>query len=80
MHNSNIPTDQELPSARRLIKSTILAVIVSGALLIAFLLPAEYGNDPTGIGKATGLKKMGEIKVSLAKELAIENTAATQKK
>ena len=31
-------------------------------------MPAEYGIDPTGIGQTIGLKKMGEIKVSLEQE------------
>lgn len=31
-------------------------------------MPAEYGIDPTGVGKVIGLKRMGEIKVSLAEE------------
>jgi hypothetical protein len=73
MHNSNVPSNQELPSSGKLIKSTILAAISAGVLLVTVVLPAEYGIDPTGIGKATGLKKMGEIKISLAREVAAEN-------
>ncbi len=79
MYNSNIPSQQELPSTGRLIKSTIIAAVAAGILLIAVVLPAEYGIDPTGIGKTVGLKKMGEIKVSLAQELANE-TAQKQAK
>lgn len=69
MHNSNIPSDRELPSTGKLIKSTVIAAAVAVVLLITVVMPAEYGIDPTGIGQALGLKKMGEIKVSLAKEL-----------
>ncbi|MBT5759214.1 MAG: transmembrane anchor protein, partial [Candidatus Marinimicrobia bacterium] len=36
------------------------------------ILPAEYGVDPTGVGHALGLKKMGEIKKSLEKEALTE--------
>ncbi|MBT6339708.1 MAG: transmembrane anchor protein [Desulfobacula sp.] len=68
MYNSNIPSDRELPSSQKLIKSTIFAGVVAAILLITTVLPAEYGIDPTGIGNAIGLKKMGEIKVSLEKE------------
>ncbi len=68
MYNSNIPTDRELPSNRKLIKSTISAAVVAAVLLITTVLPAEYGIDPIGIGQAIGLKKMGEIKVSLGQE------------
>ncbi len=72
MYNTNIPTDRELPSTAKLIKSTILAVIIAGALLVTVVMPAEYGIDPTGVGKVIGLKKMGEIKTSLAKEAAAD--------
>lgn len=73
MYNSNIPTDRKLPSSRELIKSTISATVVAAVLLITTVLPAEYGIDPTGIGQAIGLKKMGEIKVQLAEEATAEN-------
>jgi hypothetical protein len=72
MDNSNIPTDRELPSTNKLIKSTILAAATAGVLLITVVMPAEYGIDPTGIGNIVGLKKMGEIRVSLAKEEAAD--------
>ena len=72
MYNSNIPNDRELPSTKKLIKSTILAAITAIVLLITVVMPAEYGIDPTGIGQALGLKQMGDIKVSLAKEAAVE--------
>jgi hypothetical protein len=72
MYNSNIPTEREIPSTAKLIKSTIIAAIVAVVLLVTVVMPAEYGIDPTGIGKAIGLKRMGEIKVSLAKEAAAD--------
>lgn len=72
MYNSNIPTDREIPSTAKLIKSTIIAIIVAVTLLVTVVMPAEYGIDPTGIGNAIGLKRMGEIKVSLAKEAAAD--------
>ncbi len=72
MHNSNIPSSRELPSSSKLIKSTIIAAITASVLLVAVVLPAEYGIDPSGIGNALGLKRMGEIKVSLAEEAAAE--------
>jgi hypothetical protein len=70
MYNSNIPADRELPSTKKLIKSTVLAAIGAGVLLVTVVMPAEYGIDPTGIGKLTGLQQMGEIRVSLAEEAA----------
>lgn len=78
MYNSNIPTDRELPSTTKLIKSTILAVVVATVLLVTVVMPAEYGIDPTGIGKMTGLKRMGEIKISLAQEAEAERITSEQ--
>ncbi len=72
MYNTNIPSDREVPSTGKLIKSTILAAIAAGVLLVTVVMPAEYGIDPTGIGKAIGLQKMGEIKTSLAEEAAAD--------
>ena len=68
MYNSNIPSDTEVPSTAKLIKSTLLAAVTAGVLLVTVVMPAEYGIDPTGIGNAIGLKRMGEIKTSLAEE------------
>ena len=72
MYNTELPTRAELPSSRQLIRSTVIAVVTAGVLLTTAVLPAEYGIDPTGIGNALGLKKMGEIKTTLAKEAASE--------
>lgn len=68
MYNKNIPSDMEVPSTAKLVKSTIIAAVTSLVLLVTVVMPAEYGIDPTGVGKVIGLQKMGEIKVSLAQE------------
>ena len=72
MHNSNIPSSQELPSSAKLLKSTLIAAITAVVILVTIVMPAEYGMDPTGVGKALGLTRMGEIKVSLAKEAEMD--------
>ena len=73
MYNSNIPTDRALPSTARLIKSTVIAAVTASVLLATVVLPAEYGIDPTGIGKTLGLQRMGEIKNALALEVAADS-------
>jgi len=78
MRNSNIPTDQDVPSTGKLAKSTLLAAITAGVLLVTVVMPSEYGIDPLGVGEITGLKKMGEIKVSLAEEAALERAKASK--
>jgi len=74
MYNSKSPAPEELPSKEKLIKSTVIAAVSAAVILATVVLPAEYGIDPTGIGNVLGLKKMGEIKLSLAKEAAEEKS------
>lgn len=46
------------PSSRTLAISSIAALGGAAAILLLFVLPAEYGIDPTGVGTLTGLSKM----------------------
>jgi hypothetical protein len=39
----------------RLLGATLVAAAAAAVLLVLVVLPAEYGIDPTGIGRATGL-------------------------
>jgi len=68
MFNAQKPSDNDLPSSSQLLKSTIIALTIAVALLLCIVIPAEYGKDPTGVGKLLGLKEMGEIKMRLEKE------------
>lgn len=47
-------------SRRRLLLGAATAIGLGGAIIVLFVLPAEYGIDPTGVGKMTGLVKMAE--------------------
>jgi hypothetical protein len=76
MYNTNAPSRAELPTTRQLLRSTLIAAVSAVVLLYTVVLPAEYGVDPTGIGKTLGLTEMGEIKTRLVKEAA-EDAAAT---
>jgi hypothetical protein len=76
MYNTNVPSRAELPTTRQLLRSTLIAAVSAVVLLYTVVLPAEYGVDPTGIGKTLGLTEMGEIKTRLVKEAA-EDAAAT---
>jgi hypothetical protein len=75
MYNSDIPPKSELPSTVKLVKSTLLAAIVASVLLVIIVLPAEYGIDPTGVGRVLGLDRMGQIKMSLAQEATADEQA-----
>ena len=72
MYNSDTPSQAELPSSNQLIKSTILAAIAAIVILFTVVLPAEYGIDPTGVGKLLRLTEMGQIKQQLAEEAAAD--------
>ena len=72
MNHKHKPPESDLPTSSQLLKSTIIAFVVASFLLLLVILPAEYGVDPTGVGEFIGLKKMGEIKISLEKEALTE--------
>lgn len=75
MYNTDLPTRAELPGTAQLLRSTVIAVLVAAGLLVTVILPAEYGIDPTGIGRVLGLTKMGEIKTALSAEASAEQIA-----
>lgn len=77
MFNSPLPSANELPSSRQLIRSTAIAFAAAMGLLVTVVMPSEYAVDPTGLGRAMGLTQMGEIKISLAQE-ALADEAATK--
>src|SRR5215207_4580605 len=70
MPDTNTDSTPELPSARRLLRSTAIAAGTAAVLLVTAVLPAEYGVDPTGVGRLLGLTEMGGIKMQLAREAA----------
>jgi hypothetical protein len=76
MYNADVPPRHELPSSRALLRSTLIAAATAAVLLVTVVLPAEYGVDPTGVGRVIGLTEMGEIKMELAREAAAAEAAA----
>ncbi|MDF1835616.1 MAG: transmembrane anchor protein [Alteraurantiacibacter sp. bin_em_oilr2.035] len=76
MFNSQSPSTADLPTSGQLLRATGIAVVAAGAILVAVVLPAEYGIDPTGAGRTLGLTQMGEIKEQLALEAAADRAAA----
>jgi hypothetical protein len=49
------PYEAQPPSGKRLALSVGIAIAGAALALVIFVLPAEYGIDPTGIGGALGL-------------------------
>jgi hypothetical protein len=76
MYNTDFPNRAELPTSAQLIRSTLIAAVSAVILLFSVVLPAEYGVDPTGIGRLLGLTEMGQIKTRLTQE-AEADAAAT---
>lgn len=75
MPDMNPAPNTDLPSSRTLMRSTLIAAAVALVLLVTVVLPAEYGVDPTRIGRVLGLTEMGEIKMALAQEAAAADSA-----
>jgi hypothetical protein len=49
------PAAPEPPSRAKLLFATIFALLLAAAVLVAIVLPAEYGVDPFGTGERLGL-------------------------
>jgi hypothetical protein len=48
-------------SAGKLVKNTIIAAVVAFLVTVLFVLPAEFGVDPTGVGQKLGLMDLGDV-------------------
>jgi len=51
---------------KTLLRGALIAAGVAGVLLVTAVLPAEYGIDPTGVGKALGLTQMSSAAAASA--------------
>jgi hypothetical protein len=49
---------ESMRQRERIALATAAAMFVAGVLLVTVVLPAEYGVDPTGTGRALGLTQM----------------------
>jgi hypothetical protein len=50
--------DQPTIETKRIIKALVLAMSIGAAVSVIAVLPAEYGIDPTGLGKILGFSKL----------------------
>jgi len=80
--NSQTPTHVQGVNATAggLVKATLGAALVAGAILLFAWLPAEHGVDPTGVGHLLGLTEMGHIKEHLHEEADADAKAALAEK
>jgi hypothetical protein len=56
------------PSKKALAKATIIAILAAAAVLVVAVLPAEYGIDPLGTGKALHLTDLAKVENAKAAE------------
>lgn len=49
-------------STSKILIATACAAVVAGAILVTSILPAEYGIDPLGTGKALGLTALANVR------------------
>lgn len=68
----------DAPSPAMLRRATVVALLVAALVVVVAVLPAEYGVDPTGLGKRLGLTQMGQLKQQLALE-ALEDAQAASR-
>lgn len=68
----------ELPSLKSLFLSTLFALSLAAILLVFAVLPAEYGIDPTGFGKTTGLLTLAPSKSS-SPDIQVEQNCVSDK-
>jgi hypothetical protein len=63
-----------LEAKQKLAAAAGAALLGAGLILVMFVLPAEYGVDPLGIGARVGLVQLGAVGQQVAK---LNETAAT---
>lgn len=51
-------TEQNTITTKQLLLSGLICLILGTAVIVLFVLPAEYNQDPTGFGDAVGLDKL----------------------
>src|SRR5215210_4057676 len=69
------PRIGELPDRKVLDRATLIAAGIAALLLVTAVLPAEYGVDPTGVGRLLNLTEMGRMKRAAAESAAAAQAA-----
>jgi len=70
------PRIGELPDRKALNRATLIAAGVAALILVTAVLPAEYGIDPTGVGRILDLTEMGKMKRAAAESSATAEPAS----
>jgi len=60
MNETDNQESQSAPSQGSLLKGALLALVAAAVVTVLFVLPAEFGVDPTGIGAKLGLLDLAD--------------------
>ena len=60
MNETDKQESQSAPSQGNLLKGALLALVAAAVVTVLFVLPAEFGVDPTGIGAKLGLLDLAD--------------------
>ena len=60
MNETENQGSQAAPSSGNLLKGALVAMVAAIVVTVLFVLPAEYGVDPTGVGAKLGLLDLAE--------------------
>ena len=60
-----------------LLKGTLLALVTAIVVAVLFVLPAEYGVDPTGVGEKLGLLDLGGTDQAASDSSTVANSVVT---
>jgi len=69
--------EQAPQSTVTLLKACAFAIVLALIVLVGAILPAEYGIDPTGIGKAAGLLPLANVSESTNAEVSVSKEEGT---
>ena len=70
----------ELPTTRQLLRATAAAIAAAALLLTTIVLPAEYGIDPVGVGRALGIARPPEpeAEIDVVESAAVVNASGSR--
>jgi len=75
----NSPQTPPLPTVPQLVRAIAIAVLVATVILLVAVLPAEYGLDPTGLGRRVGLVRPPTPAIDMTVPVSAEAAATVTK-
>jgi hypothetical protein len=61
MNDQNDRSGTPPPSRKSLVRAAILTLLGAAVVTVVFIMPAQYGVDPTGLGKKLGLTSLAGV-------------------